>query len=73
MIPIAFLVLMLKNHSVFHVSRLQELLGFNNNTFTIETHYTFKDLTSKPHVLKFSMLKENIYILKQAEGFKSHG
>ena len=40
----------LKIHLLFHVSRLQEILGFGNNTVTIETLVSCKDLASKPHV-----------------------
>ena len=34
----------------FHVNRLNELLGFGNNTVTTETLVNFEDLPSKPHV-----------------------
>ena len=37
-------------HPVFHVSRLEELLGFDDNTVTIETLVTSQELDSKPHV-----------------------
>ena len=37
-------------HPVFHVSRLKELLGFGNNTFTNDTLVTLAYLPSKPHV-----------------------
>ena len=39
-----------KIHLVFHVSRLKELLGFCNNTVTIETLVTSEEVSSKPHV-----------------------
>ena len=38
-------------HPGFHVSRLQELLGFgDHNTFAIEILVTYEDLASKSHV-----------------------
>ena len=37
-------------HPVFHVSRLKEFLGSNNNTVTTETLVTSEELSTKPHV-----------------------
>ena len=37
-------------HPVFHVSRLKEFLGSNDNTVTLHDLVTFEDLSYKPHV-----------------------
>ena len=42
-------------HPNFHVSHLKELLGSDDNTVTIETLITSKELSSTPHVPKINL------------------
>ena len=39
----------IKVHLVFHVTRLKELLGSDDSSFSIKTLVTLEDLSSKPH------------------------